>query len=181
MSGLRRKKGTGSLRLRGNAWWMTYYLAGRRVSASTETAVRSEAEAILDEACRQSEQLPAVLAKSALPVQRTAIGVVSELLVCTDLTMRGYEVFRPLSQHASCDLLALDGNRAWRVEVKTGYRQSGCSSVRGRQVGQHDVLAIVIRNKRIVYKPNLPSIIPDSLPDIRAIRRLPDVTVSGGE
>src|SRR5882724_3603848 len=49
------------------------------------------------------------------------VGALHELLVAADLLRRGYEVFRPLSQAASCDLLVLHGRQLLRVEVTTGY------------------------------------------------------------
>lgn len=50
-----------------------------------------------------------------------AIGAMNELLVCADLTRRGYHVFRAVSPSAPCDLMMLSpaGDKL-RVEVKTG-------------------------------------------------------------
>lgn len=38
----------------------------------------------------------------------TTKGALLELKVAIDLTKRGYEIFRPISPSASCDLLALE-------------------------------------------------------------------------
>ncbi len=47
-------------------------------------------------------------------------GAISELRVCVDLMVKGYEVFRAISPASSCDLLVLhDGTKILRMEVRT--------------------------------------------------------------
>lgn len=90
-------------------------------------------------------------------------GAVSELIVATDLMLRGYSVFRALSPSCQCDLLALgpDG-RSLRVEVRTGYVSAGgkpLCSLKKCDKSKHDVLAVVVnlpnRAHRLVYEPSL--------------------------
>ncbi len=56
-------------------------------------------------------------------------GAANELMVCTDLLTRGAEVFRSVSQHASCDIIAIwpeEGGRLERIEVRAvGRRADG--------------------------------------------------------
>lgn len=60
-------------------------------------------------------------------------GAVGELTVSADLINKGYEVFRSVSQCASCDLIALRDGVAVRVEVRTAaiYKPTGklCYSI----------------------------------------------------
>ena len=46
-------------------------------------------------------------------------GASAELRVCADLLLRGYEVFRSISPHCSCDLMIQKDGNIYRVEVKT--------------------------------------------------------------
>lgn len=56
-------------------------------------------------------------------------GAISELLVAADLLDKGFDVFRALSQHASCDLIALDADGSVsRIEVRTANRRRGIES-----------------------------------------------------
>lgn len=85
-------------------------------------------------------------------------GAVAELLVCVNLTRLGYEVFRAVSPHSSCDIIALRGGRALRVEVRTGYKTL-TGELRWpkpqRDVGKSDVYAIVF-DDTVTYQPELP-------------------------
>lgn len=91
-------------------------------------------------------------------------GCISELLVCCDLAQKGYQVFRPISPSAPCDLLAMD--RAWkilRVEVKTATpTRSGKVAVDLRtKMGKFDMVAFVFADGRIEYRS------PGSLTNLR--------------
>lgn len=95
-----------------------------------------------------------------LDIPRGTTGTVSELLVCVDLLKRGYEVFRSMSPACSCDLAALKDHVLCRIEVKTGFRSATKKnihySMNSKQVGQHDVLAIVLVGENIIeYRPTL--------------------------
>ena len=105
-------------------------------------------------------------AKQAMANERVAIspgsvGAVSELLVCADLLRKGYEVFRSVSPHCSCDMVILKAGRFVRVEVRTGtIRENGLGYCPTRKCdeGRYDVLAIVFRGREIEYRPS-----PDTL------------------
>lgn len=46
-------------------------------------------------------------------------GTANELLVAADLMKKGFDVFKALSHNSSCDLIFIDKNNLYRVEVKT--------------------------------------------------------------
>jgi hypothetical protein len=57
-----------------------------------------------------------------LPGEKRATGetgAISELAASVDLMIRGYEVFRALSPHASCDLIAISPGSLLRIEVRS--------------------------------------------------------------
>ncbi len=59
--------------------------------------------------------------RSGRPVlPHNTMGTISELIVASDLMLRGYEVFRALSPASSCDLLAMGSDGILRIEVRTG-------------------------------------------------------------
>jgi len=84
-------------------------------------------------------------------------GALSELLVCADLTMRGYEVFRAVSPCASTDLIVLgcDG-KAIRVEVKTGLRIENGKVRYTKPANPCDVVAVALSPTEIQYIGTLP-------------------------
>ncbi len=85
----------------------------------------------------------------------------SELLVSADLIRRGFDVFRALSPHSGCDLIAIhtrdrgNGHAVQRVEVKTGsYKNTGEPTYpKPRKDEDYDILAIVLPDNRIDYMP----------------------------
>jgi Holliday junction resolvase-like predicted endonuclease len=85
-------------------------------------------------------------------------GTVSELLVCSDLLIRGYYVFRNISPHGPCDLVALKSEKLIRVEVKGSYeRKDGTFRPSGvaQQIGKdYDVLAYTYMGK-VSYEPEI--------------------------
>ena len=81
------------------------------------------------------------------------VGAISELRVATDLLIKGYEVFRALSPHASCDLAILRDGKLLRVEVRTGYENKNGTAWATRN-HKADVMAICVPS-RIVYEPSL--------------------------
>lgn len=88
-------------------------------------------------------------------------GAIHEILVAADLMRRGYHVFRAMSPASPCDLAILGDGRLVRVEVTTGHR-----SVRGnlthppKKPGTHDLLAIVEKDGKITYRPEMPDRAP---------------------
>jgi hypothetical protein len=74
-------------------------------------------------------------------------GAFSELIAAADLLARGFEVFRSVSDHASCDLIALANGRSVRVEVRTGRMlPSGYVSypMKPQDVDRSDIFAVVV-------------------------------------
>lgn len=90
------------------------------------------------------------------------LGIACEMLVCADLHMKGYEVFRPISAVSSCDLIALKDGKSTRLEVKSG---TGPFLDLRRKIGKFDLLAIVGESSRIDYYPY------HSLGDLSKIKR----------
>lgn len=90
-------------------------------------------------------------------------GAISELVVCADLMSRGFEVFRALSPHTSCDLAVLLGGRLVRVEVRTGTRGLDGTlhyPTKGSDKGRQDLWAIVDkRTHQIEYSPPIGSVV----------------------
>lgn len=87
-------------------------------------------------------------------------GAVSELIAAADLLNNGFEIFRALSQHCSCDLIAMKDNVMHRIEVRTGTVYKGSGKLNfpynsRRDEGRFDVLAVVVDSGRITYmSPN---------------------------
>jgi len=79
-------------------------------------------------------------------------GAVNELLVCADLMENGFEVFRSVSQSASCDIAILSDSKLYRIEVTTGvWTRGGFLNSVPHDRNKYDVLAIVI-GRDVFYK-----------------------------
>lgn len=160
----------GSVYLRGDTYWIKFYIRGRCVRRSAKTKDRSKAETLLrqcmietfplrakapDARSKDIERFVAEHADiSAGIILRSAVGAASELLVCVDLMNRGYEVFRALCPHASVDLLAMKDGAVYKVQVKTGKltnRSRLLISLR-HDIGRYDLLAVVVRDHGIFYR-----------------------------
>ena len=84
------------------------------------------------------------------------LGAIAELIVAADLMQKGYDVYRPLSPMASCDLLGIYDQDIIRIEVKRGeVSENGRPNcdVR-RNAGKFDLLAIVAASGEIHYVEN---------------------------
>jgi PD-(D/E)XK endonuclease len=105
--------------------------------------------------CRQNHRNDVEIRfSSSMP--KKSVGAKSELLVCCDLLSKGYEVFRNVSAHGSCDLIAVKKETILRIEVKTGHiRTSGNIGYSKPYSNKFEVLAVVIPGKKVVYKPEL--------------------------
>jgi hypothetical protein len=104
-------------------------------------------------------------AVDVLPEKRNTklIGDISELRVATALAEAGYIVSKPFGENARYDLVADDGERLFRVQVKTGRLRGGIvryacySSHAHRQggmrpyFGEIDFLAVYCPQTRKVY------------------------------
>lgn len=78
-------------------------------------------------------------------VKAQAVGAAAEAVVTADLLMRGFEIFKAVHNGAGTDLLAVDGLKFYRVEVKAAkIRKDGRADCDLRHNwGKFDVLAIV--------------------------------------
>lgn len=161
-----RKRGQGTVYKRGNIYWIKYYRNGVPYYESTESEDRLTAERAL--AARQGAKFiePDVTKElswavnellSAEESARGTIGAISEMMVAIKLMNYGYDVFRSISPHASCDLIACKGQRILRVEVKTTkIIDDSVVPPTIRNKSSFDVLALVIRKHGIVFTPALP-------------------------
>lgn len=80
---------------------------------------------------------------------RCTTGAMSELIVCADLLGKGYEVFRSLSPHSSCDMIVLKDGKIIRIESRTGQRREGKFYIPfgNKDIGRSDILAVVVESK----------------------------------
>ena len=51
-------------------------------------------------------------------------GSISEMMVACHMLAQGYSVFRTVSPHSFCDVVAIKGNESFYIEVRTGYKSS---------------------------------------------------------
>ena len=79
------------------------------------------------------------------------VGTLSELMVSTDLLIKGYEVFRAVSPACSCDLAVLKNHELKTIQVRTGYLDRK-GQVKASKKGIHDVIAIVVHGDKIYYE-----------------------------
>lgn len=79
-------------------------------------------------------------------------GAINELIVSADLMSKGFEVFRSLSPNASCDLMILYKQVAYRVEITCGYRGASRIVCPTKSKFKYDILAVVLRSGGIHYE-----------------------------
>lgn len=93
---------------------------------------------------------------SAIGISNSTIGAMHEMLVCADLLGKGYEVFKSISPHSSCDIAIIKDGNLLRVEVTTGQILSSSGKVcrPHKDFSRFDVLAVVLRNGKINYEPD---------------------------
>lgn len=87
------------------------------------------------------------------------LGAMHELVVCADLLLNSWHVFRAQSPACPCDLVAMskDQSRLLRVEVTTGqHTLNGVVYPKAKhEVTKWDVLAIVLPDGTIQYLPEI--------------------------
>ena len=92
-------------------------------------------------------------------------GTISELRVAVDLLSKGYDVFRALSPHCSCDLVILKNGVPLRIEVRTVHKKASGEIQKSinKLTGENptDVYAWVLPDT-ITYEPPLGQL-PDGL------------------
>lgn len=85
---------------------------------------------------------------------------INEMRVTIDLLQRGFEVYRAAFQGMPCDMLIRKmewpATQSIRVEVTTGNRTAAGTVVHpDRDAATFDVLAVVLGDGNIVYKPEI--------------------------
>lgn len=92
-----------------------------------------------------------VTRKTDLPTN--TVGAISEMAVASHFLEEGFAVFRSLSSSCLCDLIILKNNKMYRVEVRTGYRntETGNLSFPKTKNGEIDLYAIRERNTKEIY------------------------------
>ncbi len=88
-------------------------------------------------------------------IDKGKVGAVVELIVSADLLRRGYEVFRALSQSASCDILAMKDGAILRIEVRSCQLRRDGGVIIGWKpidIGRQDVFATVLPSGEVAYR-----------------------------
>lgn len=83
-----------------------------------------------------------------------SVGAAHEMLVCVDLLRKGFEVFRSVSPHSKCDLIARNNGSQYTIEVRTcATRVDGSLSLSKANMNDHyyDIYAAVTRTGGIHY------------------------------
>lgn len=127
-------------------------VGGRKDRVYCDTACANE-----DQRRKWREKNP----KSPLgELQNNTVAEVNEMRVAIDLLSRGYEVYRAAFQGMPCDMYICGAKVQpydhYRVEVTSGNRStSGAVTHPKREAVNYDVLAVVLGDGTIVYKPEL--------------------------
>jgi hypothetical protein len=83
------------------------------------------------------------------------IGAIHELVVCTDLMTKGFDVFRAVSQSCFIDLVAIKNGNILKIEVTTGtFTHAGALSYPKKNFDLFDHLAVVSPSG-ILYIPEI--------------------------
>ena len=150
--------------LRGRIWWLKYPVGnGKFRYESTGSTDLERAKLLLAKKLSGIEQLDVHVTRLRNEGLSTQIGCAAELFVCADLVSNGYEVFRAVGMHTSCDLVVMKNGMPKRVEVKTasyGKNDNMGSFVGAQQRGKSDILAVVDRQKGIRYYPPIEECFP---------------------
>lgn len=106
--------------------------------------------------------------KSSDGLSKIHTGLLAELAVSMDLLTKGWEVFRPLSPGASCDLIGVRGPDTIRFEVKSakivGIEIERFRCDLRRNMGKFDVAAIVVFESGLIHYIQKQDIIEPSRP-----------------
>jgi len=81
------------------------------------------------------------------------VGAIGEMVVAVDLMKKGYSVFRALSPHCFCDLVAYRGNDSYKIECRTGYRNIRTDSISFPKTIRDgvDIFAVYVMSDDKVY------------------------------
>lgn len=98
-------------------------------------------------------------------ISKQYVGAASELIVCADLLLNDFEVFRAVCHVGAGDLMAAKYGKFWKIDSTTGTAANG--AIRHKAIDDNfrcDVLAVVVphhdrrdcsRYYSIVYMPNI--------------------------
>jgi len=87
-------------------------------------------------------------------------GALGELAVASDLLSRGFEVFKSVSPHAHCDLIAFKNGKLIQIEVTVGRRTPrGKLMFAPHDPTNYEVLAVFLLDGKIEYIPEISLII----------------------
>lgn len=112
--------------------------------------------------CKRRHHREQAKSKNAAPldIAPASVGAIGELQVSADLLAKGYSVYRSVSPSAPADLVALKNGECVLVEVTTGFRNgNGALGYKRHDHCAHifDVVAVVERDGKITYIPELPN------------------------
>lgn len=95
---------------------------------------------------------------AASDVKNGVIGGIAELLVCGDLLLKGFDVYRSLTINGECDVIALKDGLMCRIEVKSARIVQGRPRFSEHKLvaKNFDVLALAyLREQKIEYRPDV--------------------------
>lgn len=81
-------------------------------------------------------------------------GAISELLVAADLLAKEYHIFRSMSPHCFCDLIAIKGNLLKKIEVRRGFltANNSISFARAKYDSEDTVYGIhIYESNSVIY------------------------------
>jgi hypothetical protein len=100
---------------------------------------------------------PALDEQESTKLNSGTVGAMHELLACADLMRRGFEVFRAVSPSSPFDMAAFKDGKLIRIEVTTGfYTPAGALIHPKKDFTRFDLLAVVLRDGGLLYKPHAP-------------------------
>lgn len=111
--------------------------------------------------CRNNHNKQGAIVGSGAGLCPADTGALSELVVCTDLMQRKFDVCRAVSPACSCDLIAMRNGRMFRIEVRTGAKylsKTRPATVMVNREHRADILAVVIYENPpvVIYDPDFP-------------------------
>lgn len=75
------------------------------------------------------------------------------MLVCADLQLQGWEVYRAVAACSSCDVIAVRADRLLRIEIRTGRKGLNGQIIyplKSKYLGRQDLFAVVLLDDKSV-------------------------------
>src|ERR1700733_9962221 len=84
---------------------------------------RNRSNVFCGKTCRDKSYVELKRDKLAQDIAPSSRGTIAELMVCSDLLLKGFEVYRAVSPSAKCDIIAVvpSKNVIVRLEVKSSW------------------------------------------------------------